>query len=414
MIGEQVWFDPAYARTHFAPIISNTYDLGKATFPFRSAYLGTSLVFTGATTKIIPGATNVSFRNNADSADNLLITDAGVATFRSTVQPASDNAVNLGATALQFATVFVRVGLESASAIKIKPSNSESLQFDSTGIRTNLTTFRIYSNTADGSNNAAIFICSGDTESHERGANFRAYGNEHGSAPGYCLIQAGNTASASSVIELQANGTLGTVGIITQSLARVLFNTSGDVVFNATNGGNLIISRSGKGILLGKTSQHTDVSGVFGPSNLFIMAPDPQVIVGSAANSSVGALFYLLKSRATDGSADTILQDQDQVFNFSAWGADGAAFRNCGAIILRVDGTPASNDIPSKLEFQVRAAGAGAAAVALSIKPSRWLEIANTAGAPGSNPTGGGYLYVESGALKYRGSSGTATTLAAA
>ena len=32
--------------------------------------------------------------------------------------------------------------------------------------------------------------------------------------------------------------------------------------------------------------------------------------------------------------------------------------------------------------------------------------------APGSNPTGGGYLYVESGALKYRGSSGTVTTIA--
>lgn len=31
--------------------------------------------------------------------------------------------------------------------------------------------------------------------------------------------------------------------------------------------------------------------------------------------------------------------------------------------------------------------------------------------APGTNPSGGGYLYVESGALKYRGSSGTVTTL---
>ncbi len=39
--------------------------------------------------------------------------------------------------------------------------------------------------------------------------------------------------------------------------------------------------------------------------------------------------------------------------------------------------------------------------------------VANTT-APGANPTGGGYLYVESGALKYRGSSGTVTTVAAA
>lgn len=41
------------------------------------------------------------------------------------------------------------------------------------------------------------------------------------------------------------------------------------------------------------------------------------------------------------------------------------------------------------------------------------IFIAN-ATAPSSNPTGGGILYVESGALKYRGSSGTVTTIAAA
>lgn len=39
------------------------------------------------------------------------------------------------------------------------------------------------------------------------------------------------------------------------------------------------------------------------------------------------------------------------------------------------------------------------------------LFLANAATVPASNPTGGGLLYVESGALKYRGSSGTVTTL---
>ena len=42
-----------------------------------------------------------------------------------------------------------------------------------------------------------------------------------------------------------------------------------------------------------------------------------------------------------------------------------------------------------------------------------WLLLTDQT-APGSNPSGGGYLYVESGALKYRGSSGTITTLGAA
>ena len=40
--------------------------------------------------------------------------------------------------------------------------------------------------------------------------------------------------------------------------------------------------------------------------------------------------------------------------------------------------------------------------------------IANVATVPSTNPSGGGILYVQSGALKYRGSSGTVTTIAAA
>ena len=40
------------------------------------------------------------------------------------------------------------------------------------------------------------------------------------------------------------------------------------------------------------------------------------------------------------------------------------------------------------------------------------MFIKNRTTAPTSNPSGGGILYVESGALKYRGSSGTVTTIA--
>jgi hypothetical protein len=42
------------------------------------------------------------------------------------------------------------------------------------------------------------------------------------------------------------------------------------------------------------------------------------------------------------------------------------------------------------------------------------IAIANAAVAPTVNPAGGGVLYVEDGALKYRGSSGTVTTIAPA
>jgi hypothetical protein len=56
----------------------------------------------------------------------------------------------------------------------------------------------------------------------------------------------------------------------------------------------------------------------------------------------------------------------------------------------------------------------------INIGASQWndgtnvLLLGNTTAAPSSNPTGGGYLYIEAGALKYRGSSGTVTTIAPA
>ncbi len=40
------------------------------------------------------------------------------------------------------------------------------------------------------------------------------------------------------------------------------------------------------------------------------------------------------------------------------------------------------------------------------------IFVPNLTTAPSSNPTGGGYIYCEAGALKYRGSSGTTTTIA--
>jgi hypothetical protein len=45
---------------------------------------------------------------------------------------------------------------------------------------------------------------------------------------------------------------------------------------------------------------------------------------------------------------------------------------------------------------------------------SKVLFVGNCTTAPTTNPTSGGIMYVESGALKYRGASGTVTTIAAA
>ncbi len=50
----------------------------------------------------------------------------------------------------------------------------------------------------------------------------------------------------------------------------------------------------------------------------------------------------------------------------------------------------------------------------IQIETTNVMFVANCTAAPGSNASGGGNLYVEAGALKWRGSSGTVTTLGAA
>lgn len=73
----------------------------------------------------------------------------------------------------------------------------------------------------------------------------------------------------------------------------------------------------------------------------------------------------------------------------------------------------ASNDVGAYAErMQINRdgnLGFGGASFGSGIKV---VFIANRTTAPTNNPSGGGVLYAESGALKYRGSSGTVTTIA--
>jgi hypothetical protein len=67
-----------------------------------------------------------------------------------------------------------------------------------------------------------------------------------------------------------------------------------------------------------------------------------------------------------------------------------------------------------RIRFGNSSVGIGATSPPSSGATGIVMFVSNLTSAPSSNPTGGGFLYVESGALKYRGSSGTITTLGAA
>ena len=117
----------------------------------------------------------------------------------------------------------------------------------------------------------------------------------------------------------------------------------------------------------------------------------------------------------------------DSLGKFSGFGWDGAAFVEASRIETAVDGTPGSSDMPGRLVFSTTGDGASTPTPRLTITSTGnfgfrttdqfgsgigVMGIANAGAVPSANPTGGGVLYVEGGALKYRGSSGTVTTIA--
>ena len=57
-------------------------DTSRNLYAAADANIGGRVVLSTAISKIIPGATSISLRNNADSANNLIVTDAGIATAR--------------------------------------------------------------------------------------------------------------------------------------------------------------------------------------------------------------------------------------------------------------------------------------------------------------------------------------------
>lgn len=146
----------------------------------------------------------------------------------------------------------------------------------------------------------------------------------------------------------------------------------------------------------------------------------------SADANGLDISFY--KSRATSVGTHTVSVSGDTIARLVAYAADGSTSRPAARIDFQVDGTPGASDMPGRIVFLTTADGAASVTERMRITNAGSIGIggssfgsgtlvcfiANATAVPSTNPTGGGILYVESGALKYRGSSGTVTTIAAA
>lgn len=112
------------------------------------------------------------------------------------------------------------------------------------------------------------------------------------------------------------------------------------------------------GRLLAGTSTSTSSNG----ESLFQVAStsnDRLIAAYNFENDSSGPHITLGKSRGTSVGSFTVLQDDDELGKLSFFAADGSDLNTEGArITAAVDGTPGTNDMPTRLVFSTTADGA--------------------------------------------------------
>lgn len=170
----------------------------------------------------------------------------------------------------------------------------------------------------------------------------------------------------------------------------------------ATNGVDRVLLDPNGNITVGSAT----ASGVFKVVGL--NTGDLVVFESSDASGTAAPDFVLFRNSASPVAAD-------QIANMVFRGKNSAGADQSYARILSTIINPTSGAAVGDLRFGVQTATGFndllvLASAGLSLTGN--FFISNTA-AP-ATPTGGGVVYVESGALKYKGSSGTVTTLGAA
>jgi hypothetical protein len=154
--------------------------------------------------------------------------------------------------------------------------------------------------------------------------------------------------------------------------------------FTLASGGTLTVTSGGASI-----TGNSTITGTLGVTGL-ITATGGVVINGGAA--AVGAIF----KGAGGGFSIQLITGSSNDFS-----------------INNVANTSSVITVPTGTEHVYVTKRLFIGAMASTNSADGTFGLSNSS-APGGNPTAGGFLWVESGALKYRGTSGTVTTLATA
>jgi len=249
------------------------------------------------------GATIELYGNEAPSSNNGKVLIQGGQDANGTIQLQTNNAsagINL-TTGGNSANITLEGNSGGAKWLYV--ANDGELEFTGT------TTGFIGTTTSDGADNASLYLSAGgggagtNASLPTRTGSLTLRGNENAFG-GQVFLQGG--AVASGKIRLQTNHATPTIDIEANTLVTWSFNSTGQLVQNATNGDNIIINRNGKGIFHGNNAMDL----IFGDSTLgaFIVASGSTVsseMLISTGPTVSGAALYL---RAQGATAPILLQ----------------------------------------------------------------------------------------------------------
>ena len=209
-------------------------------------------------------------------------------------------------------------------------------------------------------------------------------------------------------------------------------NTIDNVVIGASTplAGSFTQTNVSSKVLVGGPTSSASAFGVqvYGDATTFA----PSIVQRGYSNTAASAAIYILKTRGTTATSTTAVQQNDSLGAVLFGGADGTGNQFLANMSVYVDGAVSTGTVPTAFSFATGTNNSTLPPVArMQIsstgnigfnngQPAVWgtnavgvIGIGNGT-APTTSPTGMGQLYVEAGALKYRGSSGTVTTIAAA
>ena len=361
---------------------------------------GTGLTLTGSVFSL---TSPVAVANGGTGLTSL---GTGVATFLGTPSSANLAAAvsdETGSGALVFATspTLVTPNLGAASATSIAASGTvtgSNLSGTNTGDQTTIT----------GNAGSATIL---QTARNINGVSF------NGSADITVAAAAGTLTGATLASGVTASSltSLGTIGSLVATTADINGGTIDGTTVGATtpSTGAFTTLSSTTGATFATSSGNVGIgtTNIFKPltvqaGNSGSGAINQGIVINSSADFGVGqglsfSALVFSRNRTSDTGA---LQPSCQIFGGNAiestsqGGILGFSTQNSGGTMTE----RARIDSAGNVGIGVTAFGTSAATV---------LGIANGT-APSSSPAGMGQLYVESGALKYRGSSGTVTTIA--